>query len=100
MKPKFPHFQTLNHNSLPVSAEYTAFAREPERELICRIIERAAVDYLKDCEEAADFFLGEGRAVCDAYFELLDLDADSFIEGLRKLKFSNPGVIHGKIKLQ
>jgi hypothetical protein len=100
MKPKFPYFQPLNHNSLQVSAEYTAFKQEPERALVCKIIERAALDYLKDCEEAADFFLGERRALCDAYFELLDLDADSFIEGLRKLKFMNTSTVSKKITVQ
>lgn len=57
-----------------------------ERTLICTIIQRAASDFLKDCESANTFFFGEDQDVCVYYFDLIDIDYDYFVEKLLALK--------------
>lgn len=90
MKDKNPKFFTPFCPNAPTHSDRYHQA-SPERRLVCKIIERAALDYLKDMEDAVDFFFGEGLPLCEAYFDKLEIDCDDFRYKLRRFKFEGKG---------
>lgn len=67
------------------------FATENERDLLCKVIQVAADDYIGGCEEAAEFFFAEDSDIQEYFFDHLDIDFGYFIKLLKKKRLTNNG---------